>query len=99
MERIIDFIPFGHSNAISRANLRILSGMKDREMRQAIERSNLDGEIILNMQDGKGYFRPILPDEEMYVRAWIKAEQGRQSAGLRKMMAAAKTLNEYNIAY
>ena len=53
---IEDFIPYGSDNAISRKSLTEVTGLKDRVVRQAIEDARLRGKMILNFQDGKGYF-------------------------------------------
>jgi hypothetical protein len=72
---IIDFIPFGKENAISRKRLCTLYGTPDRVMRKQIE--NERGEhAILNAQDGGGYFRP-LPKEKPLVERWLRQERSR----------------------
>ena len=50
-------IPFGRENAISRKELSAMFRMSDRKMRSAIEDARLDGLIIINAQDGQGYFQ------------------------------------------
>lgn len=59
IERII---PFGADKAISREMLRQLTGESDRRNREKIEAARREGHIIINAQDGSGYFR-IDPDE------------------------------------
>lgn len=54
---ILDFIPFGKGNAISREMLVELTGMTDRGIRKAIQVLREDGEIILSSSHGKGYWR------------------------------------------
>ena len=53
---IFQFIPKGRQNAILRSELAKLSGMSDRSVREEIERLRHCGNLIANMQDGKGYF-------------------------------------------
>lgn len=55
---IVDYIPFGRKNAITRTRLRIVTGLNDRQIREQISQARRDT-VILNMQDGKGYFRPL----------------------------------------
>lgn len=55
---IVDYIPFGRENAVTRTQLRIMTGMNDRKIRDKISEAKRDT-VILNMQDGKGYFRPL----------------------------------------
>lgn len=55
---IVDYIPFGRENAVTRAQLRSRTGIDDRTIRDMIADARRDT-VILNMQDGKGYFRPL----------------------------------------
>ena len=72
---IVDYIPFGRENAVTRAQLRSRTGIDDRTIRDMIADARRDT-VILNMQDGKGYFRP-LPDERHLVEAYAKQETAR----------------------
>jgi len=53
---IIPLIPVGRSNAISRKMLCVKAGMSDRTVRSCIEEARRYGHIILNCQDGCGYY-------------------------------------------
>ena len=58
---ILDYIPVGHKNAISREVLAAVTQLSDRKLRDLISEINQnddDSQIIVNLQDGKGYFRP-----------------------------------------
>lgn len=61
-------VPFGRRNAIPRDALAEKLGMGDRSLRQAIERARAEGLIILNGQDGRGYYQSddILEMERQY---------------------------------
>ena len=72
---IVDYIPFGRENAVTRAQLRIVTGLNDRQIREQISQARRDT-VILNMQDGTGYFRP-LPEERHLVEAYDKQETAR----------------------
>lgn len=77
--RILDYIPTGHKNAISRQMLSSITKLGDRQMRDLISEVNSNDdphELIINLQDGKGYFRPA-PDEENLVRIWRAMENSR----------------------
>ena len=89
---IVDYIPFGKENAVKRSKLRALTKMDDRNMREAIEKAQMRGELILNMQDGAGYFRPILPEERDLVERWQKIEKGRWIASMNKYINAQSAL-------
>ena len=72
---IVDYIPFGRENAVTRTQLRIMTGLNDRKIRDKISEARRDT-VILNMQDGTGYFRP-LPEERHLVEAYDKQETAR----------------------
>lgn len=72
---IVDYIPFGRENAVTRAQLRSRTGIDDRTIRDMIADARRDT-VILNMQDGKGYFRP-LPEERNLVEAYTRQETAR----------------------
>ena len=90
MQQIIDLIPTGHDNAISRERLCCLTGMNDREIRRAIGELNESGNVILNR--GKGYFRYDAETDRYYLQNYLAVEQGRVrtlNRKLRKMRKAA----------
>lgn len=58
---IIDYIPVGHNNAVSREYLSRVTGMNDRAVRAAIHEARRDT-VILNV--GGGYYRPDPNDTE-----------------------------------
>lgn len=93
MQSIIDYIPFGHENAISRRELAQLTGLNDRHMRECImqERRHTP---ILNMQDGSGYFRPDMNDsgDVALLRAYKKQEESRAKAIMWALKATRKAL-------
>ncbi len=72
---IVDLIPFGHINGRTARELSDLTGITERKIRDyiAIERHKT---IILNLQDGFGYFRPQ-EDEKELVRVWLSQEERR----------------------
>lgn len=66
---LLDHIPYGRANAISRSDLCRAAGLPDRLMRREIEALRRSGEIIINNQDGSGYYRPTdLQEIERYLR-------------------------------
>lgn len=87
--KIIDYIPFGHKNAISRQELCHRVGMSDRKMRNMIEEESTPEHPILNLQDGQGYFQPL--DEEMHlVRLYRQQEYDRASHIMKRVRAVDK---------
>lgn len=76
---ILDYIPTGHNNAVTRDTLQILTHLSDRKIRDLIAEANKsapDDVLIINLQDGMGYFRPA-PDEDYLVRIWRMQEKAR----------------------
>lgn len=88
---ILDHIPFGKENAISREALADLYGggsMGDRRARKAVEIARRT-QVILNLQDGSGYFRPLPHEgslvEKQYNQTASRANNiNRQRRALRK---------------
>ncbi|WP_347993490.1 hypothetical protein [uncultured Eubacterium sp.] len=87
---IVDYIPFGRENAVTRTQLRIMTGLNDRQIREQISQARRDT-VILNMQDGKGYFRP-LPEERKLVEAYARQETARLRSIGWSLKAARKML-------
>lgn len=50
---ILEFIT---EKPITRHELSDLTGLNDRQVREAIEQARSAGTVIINLQDGKGYF-------------------------------------------
>ena len=72
---IIDFIPEGKENAVTREYLCSVTGFPDRKIRDEIARARLDC-AILNLSDGKGYYRPT-KDDYADLRRYKKQEENR----------------------
>ena len=53
---IVDYIPQGRENAVTRAELCKRIGLPDRTVRELISQARRET-CILNAQDGNGYFR------------------------------------------
>lgn len=70
---IVDYIPIGSENAISRQSLCIITGMSDRKVRKAISQARRNT-CICNSQDGKGYY---IPDCLRDARQFLKQESSR----------------------
>ncbi len=81
-----EYIPEGHDNAVSRQYLRDMTGMCDRQLRIDLKSSEC---LILNLQDGKGYFKPGTGEEGL-VRAFIRQEETRIRS-IQKQVQKAKS--------
>ena len=82
MKKIIEVIPFGHKNAVTRKYLSMITGYSDRKIREMIERECTRAHPILNMQDGKGYFQP--DENEIYLVRLYRAQENRRMVHNRK---------------
>lgn len=72
---LLDIIPTGKKNAISRNQLRALSGLSDRAMREQIAETRREIPII-NDQTGIGYYIPAEEDIEE-AKAFLRQEEAR----------------------
>ena len=91
---IANLIPYGAENAIDRYDLlrnvrEILGDISDREMRRMLEVSRQNGNIIINFQNGKGYFRP---DKEEEIERYIRQEEARAKTIFFNLKSAKKAL-------
>lgn len=86
---IIDRIPVGRKNSITRKRLAIELGITDRKVRDYINEARKQT-VILNFQDGRGYFRPA-EDEANLVKRWKLQEESR----LKKHALALRAAREY----
>ena len=89
---IVNYIPIGRDNAISRQELCIKTGLSDRKVRNMIKmaRRNI---VILNIQDGSGYFLPGAEDTAL-VRKYLKQEEHRAKSIFWALKSARKYLKE-----
>lgn len=90
---ILEYIPFGHDNAITRKGLSIVLGIDDRMVRDLIHDAR-EKHTILNLQDGKGYFRPDpdKPSDIAFVKRYVMQEESRiRNTGM-SLKAARKFL-------
>lgn len=72
---VIKYIPFGKENAISRDKLTAELGCTDRTMRDLINKAR-KRVVIINLQNGDGYYRPTDEDMEDVLR-YKKQEENR----------------------
>lgn len=77
--KIEDYIPYGHETGVTRKQLaRLFEGQgkdPDRMAREAIQEAR-GRTAVLNLGDGKGYFRP-LPEEKDLVLKWKRGQISR----------------------
>lgn len=86
--QIMDFIS---TKPVTRKKLVELTGKGDRAVRESITKERLKGKVIINMQDGKGYF---LPDNMDVLEKWYEGERGRALILLAQLKFARRLLKE-----
>ena len=86
---ITDYIPKGQNNAVSADSLCTALNIDRRTVRRLISSAQENGAVILNMQDGRGYFVPA-DDESQLVDDYIKPESARARSIFRKLRTARK---------
>ena len=98
---IVDYIPYGRKNAITREQLMMLTGMPDRALRKEIERLRQEGICILNLQDGGGYYRPR-PEERSLAEIYMRQQLSRAKSiykglkGVREFLKGGGPVAEQN---
>lgn len=86
---VIEHIPFGHRNAVSRKELCRRAGLSDRALRQHLKAESTAEHPIINMQDGAGYFRPT-SEEVSLIRLYRNQEYNRATKILKQVRALDK---------
>ncbi len=79
--KITDFIPTGKENAITRADLVRVLNLPDRKVREMIETARKDGALILNAQDGAGYY---ISEDVGELKRQLKQNESRAGSVLRQ---------------
>lgn len=87
---ILDYIPYGEENAISREDLKQITGLTDRQMRKKIEIAR-ETTPILNFQGGKGYFIPTETEQYLIIK-WLRQETNRAKRIFDGMRGARKAV-------
>lgn len=85
---IIEYIPQGHKNAISRTDLRLITHLTDRDMREMIA---VAPEPVYNT--GQGYFRYLDESDLPFMRKYLKAEVRRINAISSRVEKARAEIN------
>lgn len=95
---IVDFIPKGSANAVTRAQLMLATGLDDRAVRDAIEKAR-ENIGILNMSDGKGYFLPDYsnPIDRAMADKFYRQQEHRQKAIRKSNQGLKKELREASV--
>ena len=92
---IVDFIPIGHKNAISRKELCRRTGLTDRKVREQISKAR-ETTCICNMSDGAGYY---IPEQLAEITDYINQESARARSIFKALKGAriAKNMMEREV--
>ena len=93
MLHIVNLIPYGKENAITRTALCNITGLTDRDVRRRIAEDRKTS-VILSVDGGKGYFRPTETEFEE-VEVWIKKETARAKSTFEGLKAARDSVKKY----
>lgn len=88
---IVKYISFGKENAIGRSELAMKVGCSDRVMRDLINTAR-KREVIVNIQNGSGYYRPT-KDDVGEVEQFKRQEENRAKDIFRGLQPVRKFLN------
>lgn len=94
---ILEHIPYGQENAVSRKHLANLYGggeTGDRKAREAIEKARRN-HVIINTQDGNGYFQPKDTEAHLVERQYRQTDH-RANAINRQRRAIRKWQREHS---
>ena len=92
-EILMATIPYGHDRAISRRTLALAMGVSDRMTRRLIQQARADGALILNDQDGKGYYQVDESDKDALLRQY-RQDTARAISILRRRKREREILKE-----
>ena len=93
---IIEYIPKGIENAISRKSLCAKTGLNDRVVRQRIEEARRNT-IIISNDDGSGYWiypEDPTPAEKNMLNKYVKQQESRAKSIFYALYPARKAMKE-----
>ena len=95
---ILEFIPVGKRNAVSRRYLKDITHIPDRKLRNLIHQARRKIPI-LNLSDGRGYYIPDMNTEEdrQALVQYVRQEENRIKSTGWALYAARRTLRNCNI--
>ena len=88
---ICDFIGTGKENAVTRGELVAILNLPDRQVRKLIQEARTRGEIIINDQDGAGYY---LSDDLGEMKRQLALNQSRAVSVLRQQKYLRQKIRE-----
>ena len=94
--QLIDAIPQGRENAVTRAELLALTGLSDRGLRRELHDLRLSGELICSSTTPPGGF--WRPDDEGELRAFLTSMTNRGKNTLAAASATRRALRDFEEA-
>ena len=88
---ITDFIGTGKENAVTRCELVAILNLPDRTIRRLIQEARDRGEIIINAQDGAGYY---LSDDVGEMKRQLALNRSRAMSVLRQQKYLRRKIRE-----
>ena len=89
--KITDFIGIGRENAVDRFQLMERTGLPDRRVRKLIQEARERGEIIINAQDGRGYY---ISDDVGEMKRQLASNRSRAMSVLRQLKYLRRKIRE-----
>ena len=89
---ITDYLNIGHDKALNTRQLAKVTSLDERFVRELISKARRKT-VILNLQDGKGYFLPS-KEERPLVERWVKQEESRLKQHALALRSARKELHK-----
>lgn len=87
---ILDYIPYGKENAITRSELVFKIGLSDRKVRNLIADARRET-VIINLQDGGGYY---IPTDRAEIERYLKQETHRAKSIFYRLKSARRALKD-----
>lgn len=89
---IVDFIPHGTAKAITGKELRQITGLDERTVKQLIANARLNGSVICSILDSNrgGYFIPDSPEEAV---EYVRTEQCRINSARDALKSAENSIS------
>lgn len=97
MLNILDYIPVGHKNPITRAMLSAKTGLNDRQNRALIEQTWVkEKKAIINDEEGNGYYvvDPNDPKDVRHLMIYIAKTEARVRSLNDKLKVGYEILSE-----
>lgn len=88
---IVDFIGTGRENAVTRGELVAILNLPDRTIRRLIQEARDRGEIIINAQDGAGYY---MSDDVGEMKRQLALNKSRALSVLRQQKYLRRKIRE-----